>query len=84
MPFRRCAMRGMPICLGTDEAIADDAINMWLVAKMAGLIHNITDPDYERWPRATEVLDCLIRGGARAMGQAGPARADRRRAIRPT
>jgi 5-methylthioadenosine/S-adenosylhomocysteine deaminase len=37
------------------------------VAKFAGLIHNITDPDYERWPKAGEVLDCLIRGGARAM-----------------
>jgi 5-methylthioadenosine/S-adenosylhomocysteine deaminase len=67
MPFRRLRDKGVPICLGTDEAIADDAINMWLVAKFAGLIHNITDPDYERWPKAGEVLDCLIRGGARAM-----------------
>ncbi|HEX4507867.1 MAG TPA: amidohydrolase family protein [Alphaproteobacteria bacterium] len=69
MPFRRLRDAGVPICLGTDEAIADDAINMWLVAKMVGLIHNITDPDYERWPTATEVLDCLIRGGAKAMRQ---------------
>ncbi len=67
MPFRALRDAGVPICLGTDEAIADDAINMWLVAKMAGLIHNITDPDYARWPKAGEVLDCLIRGGARAM-----------------
>jgi 5-methylthioadenosine/S-adenosylhomocysteine deaminase len=69
MPFRRLCDRGIPICLGTDEAIADDSINMWLVAKMAGLIHNISDPDYERWPSAVEVLNCLIRGGARAMRQ---------------
>jgi 5-methylthioadenosine/S-adenosylhomocysteine deaminase len=67
MPFRKLRDKGVPICLGTDEAIADDAINMWLVAKMAGLIHNITDSDYERWPKAGEVLDCLIRGGAKAM-----------------
>ena len=67
MRFRALRDAGVPICLGTDEAIADDAINMWLVAKMTGLIHNITDPDYERWPTATEVLDCLIRGGAKAM-----------------
>jgi 5-methylthioadenosine/S-adenosylhomocysteine deaminase len=67
MPFRRMRNRGIPICLGTDEAIADDAINMWLVAKLAGLVHNLTDPDYQTWPRASEVLDCLIRGGARAM-----------------
>jgi 5-methylthioadenosine/S-adenosylhomocysteine deaminase len=70
MPFRRIRDRGIPICLGTDEAIADDAVNMWAVAKMAGLVHNIADPDYERWPRATEILECLLRGGARAMGRA--------------
>jgi cytosine/adenosine deaminase-related metal-dependent hydrolase len=69
MPFRALRDSFVPICLGTDEAIADDAINMWLVAKLVGLIHNITEPDYERWPNATEVLDCLIRGGARAMQQ---------------
>jgi cytosine/adenosine deaminase-related metal-dependent hydrolase len=70
MPFRRLRERNIPICLGTDEAIADDSINMWLVAKLTGLIHNITEPDYERWPKAREVLDCLIGGGAGAMRQA--------------
>ncbi|MFA6968084.1 amidohydrolase family protein [Bosea sp. (in: a-proteobacteria)] len=68
MPFRRMRDRGIPICLGTDEAIADDAVNMWAVAKMAGLIHNIAGADYDAWPRAGEVLDCLFMGGARAMG----------------
>ena len=67
MPFRALRDRGIPLCLGSDEAITDDAINLWSVAKMAGLIHNITDADYERWPTATEILDCLIRGGARAL-----------------
>ena len=67
MPFRALRDRGIPICLGTDEAIADDAVNMWAVAKAVGLVHNITDPDPDRWPTATEVLDCLLRGGARAM-----------------
>ena len=69
MPFRRLRDRGIPICLGTDEAIADDSVNLWSVAKQVGLIHNIADPDYERWPRATEILECLIGGGARAMRQ---------------
>ena len=67
MPFRAIRDRGISIALGTDEAIADDAVNMWAVIKMAGLIHNITDPDYEKWPSALEVLDCLIAGGHRAM-----------------
>jgi cytosine/adenosine deaminase-related metal-dependent hydrolase len=67
MPFRALRSRGIPVCLGTDEAIADDAVNMWSVAKLAGLVHNIAGADYERWPVASEVLDCLIGGGARAM-----------------
>ena len=69
MPFRRLQERGINIALGTDEAIADDSVNMWGVAKMAGLIHNIADPDYARWPSAAEVLTCLFTGGARAMRQ---------------
>jgi len=67
MPFRQLRSRGIPICLGTDEAIADDAVSMWSVAKLAGLIHNLNGADYEAWPKAEEVLDCLIRGGARAL-----------------
>ena len=78
MPFRQLRQRGIPICLGTDEAIADDSTSMWGVAKTAGLIHNLSDADYEQWPAAREVLDCLIRGGARAarlpqpLGQIAP------------
>jgi cytosine/adenosine deaminase-related metal-dependent hydrolase len=67
MPFRELKDRGIPICLGTDEAITDDSINMWNVAKLTGLIHNLQGGDYERWPTAAEVLECLIHGGARAM-----------------
>ncbi len=67
MPFRAKRDRGIPVCLGTDEAIADDAVNLWGTAKMAGLVHNVTSPDPDLWPSATEVLDCLLAGGARAM-----------------
>jgi cytosine/adenosine deaminase-related metal-dependent hydrolase len=67
-PLRAMLDRGIPVCLGTDEAIADDAVNMWGVAKAAGLVHNITSPDHTRWPTAREILGCLIRGGAQAMG----------------
>jgi 5-methylthioadenosine/S-adenosylhomocysteine deaminase len=67
MPFQKLRSRGIPLCLGSDEAITDDAVNMWAVAKLTGLIHNISVPDYELWPTAGDVLDCLIRGGSRAM-----------------
>jgi 5-methylthioadenosine/S-adenosylhomocysteine deaminase len=71
MPFRRLRDHGVPICIGTDEAVADDSHNLWLAARTAGLIHTITDPDYRNWPKAAEILDCLFAGGARAMRLAG-------------
>jgi 5-methylthioadenosine/S-adenosylhomocysteine deaminase len=69
MPFRRIAERGIPICLGVDEAICDDSINMWQVVKTAGLIHNVSGLSSDLWPTAAELLGCLWQGGARAMGR---------------
>ncbi len=71
MPFRRIRDLDIPVCLGTDEAIADDSINLWTTMKIAGLIHNITDAEYRNWPTADEILSCVHRGGARAMGLEG-------------
>ena len=68
MRWRALRDAGVPICLGTDEAAVDDTANMWGVAKVAGLIHKIADPEWTRWPRADEVLYDLIAGGARGMG----------------
>ena len=67
MPFRALAQRGIPICLGVDEAIADDAINMWSVVKLAGMVHALSDRDYRRWPQAKEILAAATTGGGRAM-----------------
>ena len=72
MPFRKLRDAGVALCLGTDEAIADDSVNMWGVAKLAGMIHTLSGADYQTWPTAGEVLDCLIRGGARAMRHPDP------------
>ena len=71
MTFRRHANAGINICLGSDEACTDDTHNMWIVAKVASLIHSITDPEYRNWPKAQEILWCLTRGGARAMRMEG-------------
>ncbi|MEZ5832958.1 MAG: amidohydrolase family protein [Dongiaceae bacterium] len=70
MPFRRLRDHGINICLGADEMGADDSCNMWGVVKQAGLIHRISQPDYNLWPSAQELLWCLTRGGARAMNRA--------------
>jgi cytosine/adenosine deaminase-related metal-dependent hydrolase len=67
MPFRALRDRGVNICLGVDEAIADDAVNMWGVMKTAGMIHSLTEPDYLLWPQASEILEAATIGGGRAM-----------------
>ena len=67
MPFRKLRDAGIPIALGSDEKAADDSTDMWAVAKMASLIHRVTDPDYLRWPEPREILQCATRGGARGM-----------------
>ena len=71
MPFRAIRDRGIPIALGSDEAICGDTVEMWGVVKMAGLIHTVTGLDSDRWPAAGEVLDALWRGGAAAMMRRG-------------
>jgi 5-methylthioadenosine/S-adenosylhomocysteine deaminase len=70
LPWRAMLSRGIPVALGTDEAICDDSINVWTVAKTAGLIHNVSGLDSDDWPTATEVLTALWEGGARATGRA--------------
>lgn len=67
MPFRAIADRGITICLGSDELCSDDTVNMWSVMKQAALVHNLSDPDYRRWPSAAEILRCGTAHGARAM-----------------
>ena len=67
MPFRKLADRGVNICLGSDEMCSDDAVNLWNVAKLAGLVHKITEFDYRKWPSAKEVLSCGTVNSAQAM-----------------
>ncbi len=70
-PYRRMLDHGIPVALGSDEAICDDAANMWGVVKTAGLVHNISGLDSTQWPSAAEVLHSLWQGGARAQLRSG-------------
>jgi 5-methylthioadenosine/S-adenosylhomocysteine deaminase len=71
MPFRAMRRRGIPVALGVDEAICNDAGDMWNVVKATGLVHNITGSDSDLWPSPREVLDALWDGGAAAMLRTG-------------
>jgi cytosine/adenosine deaminase-related metal-dependent hydrolase len=67
MPFRELADRGINICLGSDEMCSDDAVNLWNVAKLVGLVHKIAESDYSKWPGAREILRCATANAAHAM-----------------
>ena len=67
MPWHALRRAGVPICLGSDEAIVDDSINLWFVAKTAALLHTISNSEYRDWPTAATMLAALTRGGARAL-----------------
>ncbi|MCU0899219.1 MAG: amidohydrolase family protein [Cypionkella sp.] len=67
MPFRKLRDAGVPICLGTDEAVSDDSHNLWGAIKTAGVVHAISGGDYARWPKAQEILAAVWDGGHRAM-----------------
>ncbi|MFD1343248.1 amidohydrolase family protein [Litorisediminicola beolgyonensis] len=71
MPFREMLDRGISVSLGVDEAIADDAINMWSVMKTAGMIHTLSGDDPDLWPTAREVLRTATVGGGEVMRRPG-------------
>jgi 5-methylthioadenosine/S-adenosylhomocysteine deaminase len=67
MRWRDLRQAGINVCLGNDEANTDDGINLWTVGKVAGLIHNVTDPEFRNWITPQEILGALTHAGARAM-----------------
>ncbi|RYH07124.1 amidohydrolase family protein [Tropicimonas sp. IMCC6043] len=71
MPLREMLDRHIPVALGVDEAIADDAVNMWSVMKTAGMIHSLSGDDPDLWPSAREILYAATRGGSHAMRRPG-------------
>ena len=70
MRFQPMAALGIPFCLGTDQHDVDESDTPWLVARNAGLLCKIADPDDRNWPPAIAFLRALTNGGARAMGLA--------------
>lgn len=71
MPFREMLDRGTSVSLGVDEAIADDAVNMWSVMKTASMIHTLSGDDPDLWPTAREVLRAATAGGGEVMRRPG-------------
>ncbi|MCP4004736.1 MAG: amidohydrolase family protein [bacterium] len=70
MPLRQMREAGVPVGIGVDEMDASGTINPWEVAKMAMFAQHLSDPDWERWLGAGDMLWCLTRGGALGMSRA--------------
>lgn len=59
---------GGPVALGADGACSNDTQNMFDAMRLAALIHNTRDHDYNRWVTARQALSMATRWGARAFG----------------
>jgi cytosine/adenosine deaminase-related metal-dependent hydrolase len=73
MRWRDLSDAGVPIGIGTDEANVDDGVNFWSAVKNAGLVHNITTPEYRDWPTPGEILRAATAGGHAALRTSGVA-----------
>lgn len=65
-PIRKLLKAGVNVALGSDGICSNDTPRMFDVMHAAGLLHNVSSPDYRRWLAAGEVLHAATRGGARS------------------
>lgn len=66
-PLRKLLDAGINVALGTDEIDCNDSGRIFDVMKAAGLIHTLSDADYDRWPSAADILRAATLGGARSV-----------------
>ena len=55
-PLRKLLDAGVNVALGTDQLNGNDRGPIFDVMHLAGLVHNLTTWDYDRWPTAAEIL----------------------------
>jgi 5-methylthioadenosine/S-adenosylhomocysteine deaminase len=62
----RMHREGITVALGTDGASSNDTQNIFDAMRLAALIHNVTEQDYEHWLTPRQVLRMGTLNGARA------------------
>jgi 5-methylthioadenosine/S-adenosylhomocysteine deaminase len=67
LPYAKLRRAGVNLALGTDGISSNDSARMFEVMKFAALLHTLTDPDIEQWPRAAEILTAATLGGSRSL-----------------
>lgn len=69
-PLVKLVEAGVPVALGSDGLNAGHAV-MFEKARLAGLLHRVTETDSDRWLTAGPILSLATRNGARALGAEG-------------
>lgn len=65
-PIKSMQKQGIPVSLGTDNMSSNDAINMFEMMRLTGLIHNVQDYDYQNWIGAEEAFYMATFAGAKS------------------
>lgn len=63
-PLRALLAAGVNVGLGTDGCGSNDTPRLFDVMRVAGLVHKLETPDYEKWPSAHDILFAATRGSA--------------------
>jgi len=66
-PVLRLRDAGIPVAFGTDGSNCGPP-SLFETMRMGCYLMRLTDPDFEKWPDAPEVLRSAYRSGSRAMG----------------
>lgn len=61
--FRQLREAGVTVALGTD-GLCNGSARLFDAIRTAGLLHNVSTPDYTSWPSSPEIMECATVGGA--------------------
>lgn len=67
LPYAKLRRAGVNLALGTDGISSNDSARMFEVMKFAALLHTVSDPDINQWPRAADILRAATVGGGRSV-----------------
>jgi len=73
MRFDDMLSAGVRLGLATDGNGSNDTQSMFEAMRLAGILHNRNDRDYEEWPSPHAILRAATSGSARALGLGGRA-----------
>ena len=71
MRFDEMLRRNVQVGLATDGNGSNDTQNMFEAMRMAGVLHNRSDRDYQSWPSPQQILRAATSGSAHAFGMGG-------------